>query len=453
MIEKVEQFIQNNHLFSRRHKLLVAFSGGRDSVALSHLLLKCGYNIALGHCNFQLRGEESDADQLFCLEFAKTYQIPIHIQVFKTAEYARSHKLSFQVAARRLRYNWFDTLTDIYDYILTAHHASDLIETTLYHLLRSKSFDVLQNIPVQSKKVVRPFLVVSRQDIDAYITKNQLAYREDSTNEKDEYTRNYIRHKIIPLLKEINPSLETHLEERCRLYKMQLNQLTAYWQDLAQIFTVPVWFGFRLLYSDLEKYAAERRINLELFMFNWLECTFNCSFNERKAIIGLLKAKKTAKRFQNTEFLFNWNRGELEIYYRKRLPDITQTIAPLKIGTEYLFNPYSIQLVENPSGPGSEVEQKSSFDLNKIKGKLRLRFWRDGDLFQPLNSPYLKKISDLLKDAHISTIEKKYAWVIEDDKKIIYLSLLNVVSDSVKVDSKQNPIVIQWRYIDGISAM
>jgi tRNA(Ile)-lysidine synthase len=446
MIEKVEQFILNNHLFSRRDKLLVAFSGGRDSVALVHLLLKCGYNIALGHCNFQLRGEESDADQVFCLEFANTYQIPIHIQVFRTAEYARSHKLSLQVAARRLRYSWFDTLTDLYDYILTAHHASDLIETTLYHLLRSKSFDVLQNIPIQSKKVVRPFLVVSREDIDSYIAKNQLAYREDSSNQKDEYTRNYIRHKIVPLLKEINPSLETHLEERCGLYKMQLNQLSAYWQDLAEIFIVPAWFGFRLLYSDLEKYASERRINLELFMLNWLEGAFNCNFNERKAIISLIKAKKTAKHFQNKELLFNWNRGELEIYFKNKLPDITQTIASLRVGTEYFFNPYYIQLIESSIDSGFHAGQKSSFDLNKINGELRLRFWRDGDLFQPWGSPYQKKVSDLLRNAYISTIEKKYAWVIEDDKKIIYLSLLNVASDLVRADTKENQISVKWRY-------
>jgi tRNA(Ile)-lysidine synthase len=447
MIEKVEQFIQSNHLFSRRHKLLVAFSGGRDSVALSHLLLKCGYNIALGHCNFQLRGEESDADQLFCLEFANAYQIPIHIQVFRTAEYARLHKLSCQAAARKLRYSWFDTLSDIYDYILTAHHASDLIETTLYHLLRSKNFDLLQDIPLQSKKVIRPFLVVSREDIDAYILQNQLSYREDSSNQKDEYTRNYIRHKIIPLLKEINPSLETHIQERCQLYKMQLNQLTACWQDLAEMFTVPAWFGFRLLYSDLENYTAERRINLELFMLNWLECTFNCNFNERKAIIGLLKAKKTAKRFQNAELIFNWNRGELEIYYKNRLPDISQTIDSLHIGTPYVWKPYHIQLIQSSFNSDSEASsEKSSFDLNKTKGSLRLRFWKNGDVFQPWGLPYPKKVSDLLKDAHISTIEKRYAWVIEDEKKIIYLSLLNVVSELARANEKENRIIVQWKY-------
>jgi tRNA(Ile)-lysidine synthase len=208
MLQNLQNHIQKNLSFLSGKKLLLAVSGGIDSIVLTDLLLQLDFKIGVAHCNFQLRAEESDQDFSFVKDFCKKNNIPFFGQHFDTKEYAERHKLSIQIAARKLRYDWFDELlkTEGFDYLLTAHHADDSVETFLINFTRGTGLDGLTGIPQRNDKIIRPLLLFSREAIENYAKENNIQWREDSSNASDKYVRNKIRHEIIPILKELNPS-------------------------------------------------------------------------------------------------------------------------------------------------------------------------------------------------------------------------------------------------------
>ena len=206
MLEKLKNHIVRNFSFLEQKKLFLAVSGGLDSMVLLHLFQQLDYEIAVLHCNFQLRGLESFDDQNFVAEYTNTNQIPFLLTQFDTSAFAKDYKLSTQVAARELRYSWFyEQLEEHkFDYILTAHHANDDLETFLINLSRGTGLDGLTGIPAQNDKIIRPLLPFSRQEIENYAKENTIEWREDSSNASDKYVRNKIRHHLVPILKELN---------------------------------------------------------------------------------------------------------------------------------------------------------------------------------------------------------------------------------------------------------
>jgi tRNA(Ile)-lysidine synthetase-like protein len=206
MVEKLKNHCNQHFPFLKQKKVLLAVSGGLDSMVLVYLFQQLHYEIGVAHCNFQLRGLESFEDQNFIQNYAKANSIPIFITQFDTQAFAQDYKLSIQVAARELRYNWFYELleTQNFDYVLTAHHADDNLETFLINLSRGTGLDGLTGIPEQNDKVIRPLLAFSRQEIEAYAKQNAIQWREDSSNASDKYLRNKIRHNVVPILKELN---------------------------------------------------------------------------------------------------------------------------------------------------------------------------------------------------------------------------------------------------------
>ena len=207
--------IKKTFPFLNSGKLLVAISGGLDSVVLAHLCNNLKLNSALAHCNFNLRGKESDADEDFVLQLAEDLDLEVFIERFETETYAEQNKLSTQMAARELRYNWFQGLAEQldFDYILTAHHANDNLETFLINLSRGTGLDGLIGIPEVNGNVVRPLLKFSRQDIEDYAKENNINWRDDSSNASTKYLRNKLRHDVIPILKEINPQFLQNFEK------------------------------------------------------------------------------------------------------------------------------------------------------------------------------------------------------------------------------------------------
>ncbi|HEX9825611.1 MAG TPA: tRNA lysidine(34) synthetase TilS, partial [Flavobacteriaceae bacterium] len=209
MLQKLRDHINSRLPFLAKSKCLVAISGGMDSVVLAHLCHKMEIDIALAHCNFNLRGDESDADEDFVLQLAEDLNLEVFIESFDTEAYAKTHKLSTQMAARELRYAWFDDLMEQlhFDYVLTAHHADDNLETFLINLSRGTGLEGLTGIPEINGNIVRPLLPFSRQELEYYAIKNKLKWREDSSNIATKYLRNKLRHEVIPTLKEINPQI------------------------------------------------------------------------------------------------------------------------------------------------------------------------------------------------------------------------------------------------------
>ena len=209
MKSELRNHINANLPFLTDKKLLIAISGGIDSVVLTHLLRKLKYSISLAHCNFGLRGKESNKDQEFVEELGEKYNLPTYTIKFNTEEYAKEKGLSTQMAARELRYTWFEKILkeNNLDYIITAHHKDDVIETFLINLTRGTGLDGLTGIPEVNGKIVRPMLPFTRQEVFVYATKKKLIWREDGSNSSIKYFRNKIRHKIVPVLKELNPNL------------------------------------------------------------------------------------------------------------------------------------------------------------------------------------------------------------------------------------------------------
>jgi tRNA(Ile)-lysidine synthase len=224
-VQNFTNFIDQHRLFERDSKLLVALSGGIDSVALVHLLSAAGYKFDIAHCNFQLRAE-ADADQLFCGKLALKYNAVFYNAWFNTQHYADLHKISIQMAARQLRYQWFEQIRQQHHYacIVLAHHQNDTIETIVLNMVRGTGIAGLHGILPKNGHLVRPMLCFTRAEIEQIVTENNLQYVEDSSNASVKYARNKLRHEVVPKLKELNPALERTFENNISHFK-ELEQL------------------------------------------------------------------------------------------------------------------------------------------------------------------------------------------------------------------------------------
>ena len=225
MLQKFQNHIIQNFNFLIGRRLLLACSGGLDSMVMVDLFHKLSFDMAIAHCNFQLRGMESFEDQNFVHNYAETNNIELFITQFDTEAFAEDYKLSTQVAARELRYSWFYELleTKKYDYILTAHHADDNLETFLINFVRGTGLEGLTGIPAQNGTIIRPLLIFSRKEIEQYAKENNIEWREDSSNTSDKYLRNNIRHNLVPVLKELNLDFLSSFPFRIKIYDCGIN--------------------------------------------------------------------------------------------------------------------------------------------------------------------------------------------------------------------------------------
>jgi tRNA(Ile)-lysidine synthase len=216
MIEKkFVEFLEKEDLLKEDSSVLLAVSGGIDSVVMVDLFHRAKVNFAIAHCNFQLRGKESDNDEKFVEQLAKKYSVTFFSTKFDTKKFGKTNKLSIQEAARKLRYEWFEEICKKHniDSIATAHHLNDSIETFFINLVRGTGIEGLKGIPIKNGRIIRPLIIFTRKKIEAYAKKKKLKFREDSSNKEDVYLRNKIRHQLIPLLNKLNPKFEAIMEQ------------------------------------------------------------------------------------------------------------------------------------------------------------------------------------------------------------------------------------------------
>lgn len=411
MLHQFQNHLQNNFPFLKEKKLLLATSGGIDSMVLVHLLHQLKYDFAVAHCNFQLRGEESDGDEAFVTSFCNERQIEVFFQKFDTTKFAEDYKLSIQLAARKLRYGWFYELIDNehFDYILTAHHLDDSLETFLINLSRGTGLDGLTGIPNQNDRIIRPLLPFSRLDIELYANANAVRWREDSSNASDKYLRNKLRHDVVPVLKELHPNLLTSFENTLE----HLKQAQSLVEDASKlVYKIVVKEEKNLLKFQLQELL--KLPNYEAYLFQWLK---NYGFTAWDDIYNLVEAQ-SGKQIHSEHYCLLKDRDCLILSLKEEATTtdvylIDKNVSQVNIPLKFEFCNV---------GDISESNSNSIFvDEEKLLFPLVLRRWQEGDFFYPAGMLGKKKVSKYFKDEKLSLIEKSNQWLLCSDNQIIWI--------------------------------
>jgi tRNA(Ile)-lysidine synthase len=411
-----EQFLNHIERFKlcgMADSILVAVSGGVDSMVMLSLFKDAGYTVGVAHCNFQLRGKESDEDEIFVRQVCQDLQVPVHTKRFDTEAYAWESGLSIQMAARKLRYEWFNELLDIHAHtrLATGHHFDDTMETILLNLTKGTPTDGLVGIPVKNGNVIRPILFATRRQVEEYASRHSLVWREDRSNLTDDYQRNFVRHHIVPKLKELNPSLETTWQTSIEKIQGDLELLHHSFNDWKTKFVVERSDRVTILKKGFEAYLAADSV-----LWRFIK-TYSFNFEQAREIIHTLKGQP-GKRFLSPTHLLVVDRAHLIITKHQ------QEWNPVMIEEgqdDAVFGPWRLQFVEVPEIRLNSGRMEAFFDADKVRFPLVWRTWRNGDAFQPLGMPHTKKISDFLVDNKLSLIDKKNVTVLESASEIVYV--------------------------------
>ena len=435
MLQKLKTHINKNLAFLNKSKLLLAISGGLDSVVLAHLCKALDLDFSLAHCNFNLRGKESNADENFVLNLAEDMNVEVFIESFETEKFTEKYKVSTQMAARELRYEWFEELSVQFgfDYILTAHHADDNLETFLINLSRGTGIEGLTGIPETNNAIIRPLLNFSRSEIEDYAKANHIQWREDSSNASTKYLRNKLRHEVIPKLKEITPQLLQN-------FKKTQNHL----QDTMHIVEDAVLRIQRKVVSiedDIIKINIKKLQKLSHTKAYLYELLKEFNFTEWDDVYDLLSAQSGKQLFSGTHRLLK-DRDFLllsEINNDVILNESEESIHIVESIKKFQI-PLGILFLEPTKQLNSFNESTIYVDKDLLKFPLTVRQWKKGDYFYPFGMQEKKKLSKFFKDEKLSLIEKEQILLLCSEDDIVWI--INRRADNrFKVDEKTNQIL------------
>lgn len=398
-IKKVSQFIEEKHLFGFGDKVLVALSGGADSVALLRVLLRLGYACEAAHCNFHLRGEESVRDERFVRALAERLGVPLHVIHFDTNAYAASHNVSVEMAARELRYDWFAKLRQECGakVVAVAHHRDDSVETFLLNLVRGTGINGLQGIRPVNGDVVRPLLCVSRVEILDYLSSLEQDYVTDSTNLQDEFVRNKLRLNVIPMLETINPSVSDTIAETARRLS-----------DVAQVYQEAIQAAKQRVMPDgktIDIPALCREPGAQNLLF---ELLYPLGFNAAQ-VNDVFRALhgESGRMFYSREWVLLIDRNRL----------IRRPSGEVEPQPELCLERMEV----NPPFSVPHNNKEAYVDAEKVQGELTLRKWQSGDKFIPFGMKGFKSVRNYLRDKKFSRFEKERQWVVCDGDRIVWL--------------------------------
>jgi len=437
MLKEFQHFIHENQLCEVSEKILVAVSGGIDSVVMLNLFHRAGYQVAIAHCNFNLRGEESDQDEQFVKELAHRYQVRIFSKTCDASVYADKHNCTIQEAARVLRYEWFDKLCEEkkFNKIAVAQHADDQVETFFINLLRGSGVKGLKGMPVKREKVIRPMLFAERNEIEKYAKKRNLAFREDSSNLSDKYLRNRLRHHVLPELEKIDqdyrqPILKSlqFLQEDNMLIQQMIDEkrmvLFEANQESVQI--------------SIEKLIAQKHWQILVY---YLLKDFGFNRELTNSVCEAIQSRSTGKLFysENHQLLLD---REFLILEKKQV-EKSNEIYYIQSAGEDLKTPFRLRSTIIGSPPDLKIEKEpifAYFDLDKISFPLVIRKWQKGDRFTPFGMKGSKLVSDYLVDEKIDRFEKEKVYILESGGKIIWLIGYRV-SDDFKITLRTKQVL------------
>ena len=424
------QHLQTQFPFLENKKLLLAVSGGLDSMVLLHLLQQLPYTIAIAHCNFQLRGIESFEDQSFVQNYALQHQIPFYYTQFDTQAFANDYKLSTQVAARELRYDWFYEQLELhqFDFVLTAHHADDNLETFLINLSRGTGLDGLSGIPAQNDAVLRPLLPFSRAAIEEYAKANNLQWREDSSNASDKYLRNQIRHHLVPMLKELNPDFLKAFG-MTQEYLQQAQELVAdaasmVYQQVAREEEDTIYFDLKQLLR-LPNYAS--------YLYQWLK---EYGFSAWDDIYNLVDSQSGKQVFSSEYRLLK----DRDFFILSPIQEPEKELYFIEKNQDKVKIPLKLQFCK--VADINKADSSAIFvDESKLAYPLVLRKWQEGDFFYPLGMKgKSKKVSKFFKDEKISLLDKENTWLLCSNDAIVWVIGMRA-DERFKVENITNTIL------------
>lgn len=440
MYDRFLEHVKTRRLFEPHQRILLAVSGGLDSMTMLELFKQSPFSFGIAHCNFQLRGSEAHKDQLFVEDTARKWRLPFYTISFDTLAYAKKHKLSIQMAARDLRYEWFEKVRqkEGFDLVATAHHLDDSIETLLLNLCRGTGIDGLTGIPAISGHVIRPLLYTSRKEIESYVTDHTIEYREDASNNEDKYHRNAIRHQIIPVMETINPSFQPTME--AFFTKMQA-KAAIYHQAIRQARKVSCIrtddHGLRIIIPKLLAFN-----NYEVFLYEFLK-EFGFTPPVCHDIANDL-SRQPGKVFYSPSHTLVADRNELLVFpiSQQKTDDI---LSVPESTNQVHFNHYkllfeTIDLKNEKLPPFSNEHNTAWLDYDKLTFPLTIRTWKYGDKIIPLGMSGSKKLSDLFIENKIPVHKKQQIPVILSVGTITWVAGLRS-SDKYKISKTTKKIL------------
>ncbi len=438
MVNSFQSFLKKEKLIKSSDTVLLTVSGGIDSVVLCELFYQSKIKFAIAHCNFQLRGKESDGDELFVEALAEKYKVPFHTISFATSSYAKKHKLSIQVAARDLRYAWFEEIRQQYSYarIATAHHQDDSIETFFINLIRGTGIKGLHGILPKQGNLIRPLLFANKKEIIAFAKKNKLKHREDSSNASDKYVRNKIRHSLIPLLNEINKNASANIITTIENLK---SVESVYQKRIDKKRTSLVIEESGLVKISISKLTKLKPIEPYLFEFLYPLGFSSIVVGE---IIASLSSESGKQFFSETHRLVKDREFLLIEETGNKTEELDNRFKILKSTKELPFGNQTLIFKSIKPSPKLKLVNPptiAQFDFEKLVFPLTLRKWEKGDVFYPIGMKGKKKLSDYFIDKKLSLLEKDNSWVLESNGQIVWV-VGQRMDDRYKISPKTKKI-------------
>jgi tRNA(Ile)-lysidine synthase len=418
LIRTVRTYIETNHLLSFDKPVITGFSGGGDSVSLLFILKQLGYDCIAAHCNFHLRGDESDRDAAFCRTFAEEQGIRFEQTDFDTEAYSSRHHISVEMAARALRYEWFEALRQKYgaQAIAVAHHADDNAETMLLNIIRGTGIRGMRGMCPQNACVVRPLLCVDRTQLNTFIAENGLHFVSDSSNLSEEYARNYLRLRLLPMMEEINPSVRAALARTAEhLADVEAIYLSVIDDAAKKILRTTGDEEFTIMIEDLMQTAVPKTVLYELLhKYGFTRTESEAVFRSLDGQSGkIFYAHKTGLRLIKDRNKLIISRPAEDIEYI--VEDEASDMDNLPVGLSITKTPVNKHFVID------KTPSTASFDCESIRFPLTLRKWRAGDRFVPYGMNGFQKLSDFFSDRKYSLADKEKTWILCSGDAIIWI--------------------------------
>ena len=421
MLDAFQNFIEKNNLCSKNQKILVALSGGLDSVVLVSLFLKAGYKIGIAHCNFKLRGKESDMDEDFVRLLASELDVELFVKTCDAAQYSTNNKLTIQEAARDLRYAWFEEISSkaSFDRIAVGQHADDQIETFFINLFRGSGSTGLKGMPIKRGKIIRPLLFANREEIEKFASENNLKFREDASNASDKYLRNRIRHQLLPVLEKVSPQAKTSIASSLQYLQEDTLLLQQLIDEKKEALFSSKEKNSIISISELKKLKP-----LEVWVYYLLKA-FGFSRETTNDLATVLQNEdntSSGKIFHSENFQLLIDREHLILQQKNKKKENATYL--IKETDDEIKRPIHLRLSSDKFNRNYHFQADPSiawFDTDKLQFPLTIRKWKQGDRFVPFGMKGNKLISDYFIDNKIDRFTKENTWLLLSGDEIIWI--------------------------------